>query len=183
MRPKTKSFCVSAIGAAGVFLALSVTGCPAFAQGSCVTPHDVAVSQIRGQVFDAFGIAVPFATITVLGIHGAVQTTADYTGNFSFDVSSGHYVLKAEAEGFSFSSAEVKVGQNWNTIFTRPKLKVMLGFNGSYCPWVTTSNKDFQDTAAANMKRLKQSAQVNDTDPSDETSQTKERSQTHATQK
>lgn len=163
------------------FFAIASTS--AFAQGSCVAPRGIAVTQIRGQVFDAFGIAVPFATITVLGIHGAVQTTADYTGNFSFDVPSGHYVLKAEAEGFSYSSAELKVGQSWNTIFTRPKLKIMLGFNGSYCPWVTTSNKDFQDTAAANMKRLKQSAQIKETDQSNDTSQTKESSQTHATQK
>jgi hypothetical protein len=167
----------------------------AFAQGDCVTPHGIPVAQIRGQVFDAFGIAVPFATITILGIHGAVQTTADNTGQFSFDVSSGHYVLKAEAEGFSYSSAELKVGQSWNTIFTRPKLKVMLGFNGLFCPWVTTDKKKFQDTADANLERLKKTAQIKDADQSNaisptgetpstkESSPTKETSQTNATQK
>lgn len=168
----------------------------ASAQGPCTTPHGIAVSQIRGQVFDAFGISVPFATITVLGIHGAVQTTADNDGQFSFDVPAGHYVLKAESEGFSYSSAELKVGQSWNTLFTHPKLKVMLGFNELFCPLVTTDKKQFQDTADANLERLKKTAQIQDspqtsdasqtpkdTPQSKDTSPTKETSQTNATQK
>lgn len=180
------------LAAAGLFAISSTVAC---AQSPCVTPHGIAVTQIRGQVFDAFGISVPFATITVLGIHGAVQTTADNSGQFSFNVSPGHYVLKAEGEGFSYSSAELKVGQSWNTIFTRPKLKVMLGFNTLFCPWVTTDNKKFHDTADANLERLKQTARIPDAPQTDasqskkeipqtkNTSPTKETSQTNATQK
>jgi hypothetical protein len=178
-----------------------------FAQGDCAVPHGIAVRQIRGQVFDAFGIAIPFATVTILGIHGAVQTTADNTGQFSFAVPAGHYVFKAEAEGFTYSSAELKVGRTLQTTFGRQSLKVMLGFGDTYCPWVTTSKQLFEATADANMARLKESAQILNTSQSDspspaqetspakhtskrkktlpkkQTSQTKDTSQTNATQK
>lgn len=180
-------------------LMLVVLGCfavnssPLMAQSRCVAPHGVAVEQIRGQVFDAFGIAVPAATVTILGIHGAVQTTADDTGQFSFDVGPGHYVFKAEGEGFAYSSAELKVGQTWRTIFLRPSLKVMLGFADTYCPWVTTSRKALRDAAEANWKRLKESARIKETSQTEDTSKgketpqtkkkTKETSQTYATQK
>lgn len=179
----------------------------AMAQGNCIVPHGVAVPQVRGQIFDAFGIAVPFATVTVLGIDGALQTTADNTGRFSFNVPAGHYVFKAEAEGFSYSSAELKVGRSLETVLGRQNLKVMLGFGDTYCPWVTTSKQKFERTADANMSRLKKSAQVMDasqtddssssggtlpakeisetkkTAPMKDTPQSKETSQTHATQK
>jgi hypothetical protein len=201
MRSRTNSFCVSAIGAVALLSTAWISGAPASAQGTCVVPHGIAVSQIRGQVFDAFGIAVPFATVTVIGIRGAVQTIADNDGQFSFNVGPGHYALKAEAEGFAYSSAELKVGRNWQTLFGRQRLKVMLGFGDTYCPWVTTSNKDFQDTTEANFTRLKQSAQIQDASQTRDTSdtrqvnhikaspipqdipETKETSQTHATQK
>jgi Carboxypeptidase regulatory-like domain len=130
----------------------------------CPVAHEVAVSQVRGEVYDAFGIPVPFATVFILGIHGEVQTYSDETGHFEFDVlPAGHYVLKAEAEGFAFSIAELKVGQTWRTFFTRPKLKVTLGFNGTYCPWVTTSKTKFQSDTKANLKRLKEAAQTDAT--------------------
>ncbi|HEV2323733.1 MAG TPA: carboxypeptidase-like regulatory domain-containing protein [Terracidiphilus sp.] len=184
-----------------------IASAPVVAQDRCVVPHGVAVPQIRGQVFDAFGIAVPFATVTVLGIHGAVQTTADDLGQFSFEVPAGHYVFKAEAEGFSYSSAELKVGRTWQTMVGHQTLKVMLGFGDTYCPWVTTSKQNFESTADSNMTRLKQSAQIMDTSQADDapptkgtppgkktshkkkktktkkTSQTKDTSQTNATQK
>lgn len=182
------------------------------AQTNCVAPHGVAVPQVRGQIFDAFGIEVPFATITVFGIDGAVRTTADDTGRFSFNVPAGHYVFKAEAEGFSYSSAELKVGRSWRTILGRQNLKVMLGFGDTYCAWLTTSKQKFEQTADANMAKLKESAQILNATPNDggssnggspsgkttpvkeisenkktalmnDTSQTKETSHTHATQK
>ena len=191
------------------FLALAVVAFSPFcaAQGGCVSPHGVVVPQVRGQVFDAFGIEVPFATITVLGIDGAVRTSADETGRFSFNVPAGHYVFKAEAEGFSYSSAELKVGRSWQTILGRQNLKVMLGFGETYCAWVTTSRQKFEQTADANMIRLKESAQIMNASQADrasstsgavpakeisetkqavpmkDTSQTKETSQTHAAQK
>jgi hypothetical protein len=173
--------CFLGLVAPAIIILLSCS--PALAQGTCVVPHGVAVSQIRGQVYDAFGIAVPFATITVLGIHGAVQTTADNTGQFSFNVGPGHYALKAESEGFSYSSAELKVGRSLQTVLGRQRLKVMLGFGDTYCPWVTTSRQAFKDAADANFTRLKESAQIKDAPESRDTSKpkkaphTKERSQ------
>lgn len=194
---------------AGFLLVLAVVASSQFsaAQGDCVVPHGIAVPQVRGQIFDAFGIAVPFATVTVIGIDGTVQTTADDTGRFSFNVPAGHYVFKAEAEGFSYSSAELKVGRSWQSVLGRQNLKVMLGFGNTYCPWVTTSRQKFEAAADANMSRLKKSAQISDasqtddsssiggavpakeisetnkTAPMKDTPQSKETSQTHATQK
>lgn len=199
----------------GVFLLLAIAALSqsSKAQGHCIAPHNVVVPQVRGQVFDAFGIAVPFATVTVLGIDGAVRSTADDTGRFSFNVPVGHYVFKAEGEGFSNSIAELNVGRSWQTIFGHRSLKVMLGFGDLYCPWVTTSKVKFEQIADANMAKLKESAQIlnaseNDggaangsassgetaptkeisenkkkTAPLKATPQTKETSETHATQK
>lgn len=201
------SFRLSAMGILAL-ISIALVSAPGFAQSACAVPHGVAVPQVRGQVFDAFGIAVPFATVTVFGIDGAVKTSADDTGRFSFNVPAGHYVFKAEAEGFSYSSAELKVGRSWQTILGRQNLNVMLGFGDTYCPWVTTSKQEFERTADANMTRLKKSAQILDASsqsdngssaggtlptkqlsetkkaaPMKDTSQTKETSQTHATQK
>ena len=195
MRPRLERLWIWAMAGGLLSSIAAVAPTPALAQGDCVVPHGISVPQVRGQVFDAFGIEVPFATITVLGIHGAVQTTADSTGRFSFDVPPGHYVFKAEAEGFSYSSAELNVGRSWQTMIGRQKLKVMLGFADTYCPWVTTSNQKFHQSTEANFTRLKQSAQIYETPPdnqtaqptqagpSNETSQTKETSHTNAAQK
>ncbi len=195
MRTRLRSFCVWPFLAITTISIATVLPVPALAQSDCAVPHGVAVPQVRGQVFDAFGIAVPFATVMVLGIHGAVQTTADNAGHFSFDVPSGHYVLKADAEGFTYSSAELSVGRNWRTVLLQPRLKVMLGFNGSYCPWVTTSRSKFQGIAQANLTHLKETARIKEADQSKNpsrskktpkmkgTSQTKESSETNATQK
>ncbi|HEV2135294.1 MAG TPA: carboxypeptidase regulatory-like domain-containing protein [Terracidiphilus sp.] len=171
--PRLRCF-LGLVAAAAIVLAPATTD----AQGNCVAPHGVAIGQIRGQVYDAFGLAVPFATITVLGIRGAVQTTADATGQFSFDVPPGHYVLKAESEGFAYSSAELKVGRSWQTTLGRQRLKVMLGFGDTYCPWVTTSKKDFEDTSEANFTRLKESAQIKDVPEAGDTSKAKKAPQT-----
>lgn len=186
MRSRTNSFCVSAIGAVALLSTAWISGIPAPAQGKCVAPQGIAVPQVRGQVSDAFGIAVPYAKVTVLGIQGAVQTTADDTGRFSFEVPPGHYVFKAEAQGFAYSSAELKVGWNLHTLLRTQKLNVMLGFADSYCPLVTTSKKEFEDAAEANFTRLKESARIMDASQSEDTSRTgktRERKQASQTQK
>jgi hypothetical protein len=181
MRSRHTGFCCSAWSAIALLSTVLAGAAPISAQGNCVAPHGVAVGQIRGQVYDAFGIAVPFATVTVLGIRGAVQTNADETGQFSFDVPPGHYVLKAESEGFAYSSAELKVGRSWQTTLGRQRLKVMLGFGDTYCPWVTTSKKDFEDTSEANFTRLKESAQIKDVPDAGDASTAKKAPQTKET--
>jgi hypothetical protein len=149
----------SAIGAIAIFAIFVTAVAPAAAQDKCPAPRNLTVSQIRGQVFDAFGIPVPGAAVLLLGIHGELQTAADAKGLFQLNVPPGRYVMKVDAEGFQFSTFEVKVGRNLRTILRPQKLNVILGFSGSYCPGVTTSRREFLDTTGANLKRLKETSQ------------------------
>ena len=159
MRFPRSSIGISAIGAIAIFSIFVAASAPARAQDNCPAPRNLAVSQIRGQVFDAFGISVPGAAVLLLGIHGELQTAADAKGQFQLDVPPGRYVMKVDAEGFQSSTFEVKVGRNLRTILRPQKLNVILGFSGSYCPGVTTSKREFLDTTGANLKRLKETSQ------------------------
>ena len=159
MRFPRNSMGISSACATIFISTLLASSAPALAQDKCPAPRNLAVSQIRGQVFDAFGIPVPGAAVLLLGIHGELQTAADAKGLFQLNVPPGRYVMKVDAEGFQFSTFEVKVGRNLRTILRPQKLNVILGFSGSYCPGVTTSRREFLDTTGANLKRLKETSQ------------------------
>ncbi len=159
MRSPRNSVGISAMGTIAIFSILVAAVAPARAQDKCPAPRQLAVSQIRGQVFDAFGISVPGAAVLLLGIHGELHIAADAKGQFQLNVPPGRYVMKVDAEGFQSSSFEVKVGRNLLTMLRPQKLNVILGFSGSYCPGVTTSRREFLDTTGANLKRLKETSQ------------------------
>ena len=122
---------IPTMGAIAIFSVFVAAAAPARAQDQCPPPRSIAVSQIRGQVFDAFGIPVPGAAVLLLGIHGETQAAADAKGQFQLNVPPGRYVMKVDAEGFQFSSFEVKVGRNLGTLLRPQKLNVILGFSGS----------------------------------------------------
>ncbi len=133
-------------------------------QIDCITPAKLSVSQVRGQVFDPFGIPVSDATVSLVSRNGkSLETTSDETGRFALDAPLGLYFLKVEQQGFALSSTELYVGRNLWTTIHRQELRVMLGFAGSYCPWVTTSKREFLTAVQANIKRLKDTFQTNAT--------------------
>jgi hypothetical protein len=126
----------------------------------CVYPGRVSVSRVQGRVFDPFGAIVPGVVITLVDEHNAtLQTTTDEQGRFHLASSPGKYRFKAVFQMFQTSQTELNVGEDLVGLVHPSDLRVILGLSGSYCAWVTTSQKEFRQIISSNEKRLKESAQ------------------------
>jgi hypothetical protein len=134
------------------------------AQVDCVGPRTLKASRVQGQVFDITGNAVPGVVVSL--VQEGKPTAQFHTGSngeFQFKVAPGLYVLKAVVTAFQSTSVELEVGRNlWNS-FHPSTLRVIVGLYGSFCPWATTSNREFQKIVRANNQRLKENAEKNAT--------------------
>ena len=129
----------------------------AAAQVDCISPKLLKVSRVQGQVFDITGAAVPGVVVSL--VQEGKSTAQFHTGSnggFQFRAAPGLYLLKAEVLAFQRASVELKVGRDlWNS-FHPSTLRVIVGLYGSFCPWATTSNREFQKIVRANNQRLKE---------------------------
>ncbi len=136
----------------------------ATAQVDCISPAPITVSRVQGQVFDPTGAVVPGVVISLVGEGGStLQVTTDQQGRFQLSVSPGRYILKAVVPMFQMAAIELNVKEDVNALNPSGELRVILGLGGSFCPWVTTSNREFQQIIRANKKRIEESAQRNAT--------------------
>ncbi|MBO0799673.1 MAG: carboxypeptidase regulatory-like domain-containing protein, partial [Blastocatellia bacterium] len=99
-----------------VFLLIMMSATMALAQASSST------AELRGQVVDANGAAIPGATITLTDQKKGVSRSAatDDMGNYAFiGLLPSSYELKVEAKGFASSGAKIEltVGQQANIPF------------------------------------------------------------------
>ena len=134
------------------------------AQVDCVQNRTSKVSDIQGVVVDPFGIAVPAATVTAWDQNGHVASTqTNAVGRFSIRTSKGKYEFKASMHAFEDGKVELIVRRNVFSSLRHEQLYVILGLAGSYCSWVTTSDKDFEYNIRANKKRSKEFEQKNAT--------------------
>ena len=136
----------------------------ATAQVGCVSPRTLKVSRVQGQVFDITGNVVPGVVVSL--VQEGKPTAQFHTGSngeFQFKVAPGLYVLKAEVPAFQSTSVELKVGRDLWNLFHPSTLRVIVGLYGSFCPWATTSNREFQKMVRANNQRLKEHAETNAT--------------------
>ena len=136
----------------------------AVAQVDCVSPRTLKVSRVQGQVFDITENAVPGVVVSL--VQEGKSTAQFHTGSngeFQFKAAPGLYVLNAEVPAFQRASVELKVGRDLGNLFHPSTLRVILGLYGSFCPWATTSNREFQKMARANNQRLKENAEKNAT--------------------
>jgi len=139
----------------------------AHAQGivDCVYPGRVSVSSVQGQVFDPFGAVVPGVVITLVDQHDAtLHTTTDGQGRFHLSTSPGKYRFKAIYPMFQTGQTELNVGEDLIGVVHPSDLHVILGLDGMYCAWVTTSRKEFQQIIKDNKKRSEESTQRNATE-------------------
>jgi hypothetical protein len=133
-----------------VIVLLAWLGCSvSFAQYGiidCIVQKQLVVPRVQGQVFDATGIPVPNAVVS-LKQDGkpAVDVKTDAEGRFYFKVQAGQYSLKASYPGFEVTTAELEVGNDAVNLIHPTALKVILALPGINCPWVTTSNKEFKE--------------------------------------
>ncbi|HME57577.1 MAG TPA: carboxypeptidase-like regulatory domain-containing protein [Terracidiphilus sp.] len=134
------------------------------AQVDCISPKLLKVSRVQGQVFDITGAAVPGVVVSL--VQDGKSTAQFHTGSngeFQFKPAPGLYLLKAEVPAFQRASVELKVGRDlWNLLHPST-LRVIVGLYGSFCPWVTTSNREFQKMVRANNQRLKEHTETNAT--------------------
>jgi hypothetical protein len=136
----------------------------AAAQVDCVSPRTLKVSRVQGQVFDITGNAVPGVVVSL--VQEGKPTAQFHTGSngeFQFKATPGRYVLKAEVPAFQRASVELNVGRDLGNLFHPSTLRVTVGLYGSFCPWATTSNREFQKMVRDNNRRLKENAEKNAT--------------------
>jgi hypothetical protein len=130
----------------------------------CVYPGHVIVSRVEGQVFDPFGVVVPGVAITLVDNRGSTKKyTTDSQGRFRLAVSPGKYSFKAVFPMFEYSQTELIVGEDLVGVIRPSNIYVILGMNGSYCAWVTTSRKGFRQIISSNKKRSEESIRRNAT--------------------
>jgi hypothetical protein len=117
----------------------------------CIVQKQLVVPRVQGQVFDATGIPVPNAVVS-LKQDGkpAVDAKTDAAGRFYFKIQAGQYNLKASYPGFEVTTAELEVGEDAVNLIHPTALKVILALPGINCPWVTTSNKEFKELVHKN---------------------------------
>lgn len=130
----------------------------------CVYPGRVATSRVQGQVFDPFGVVVPDVVVTLVNERGStLQTRTDSQGRFRLAAARGNYSFKAVYPMLQTSQTELNVGEDLADLIHPSKLHVVLGLNGSYCAWVTTSKKEFRQIICSNKKRSEETTQRNAT--------------------
>jgi hypothetical protein len=136
----------------------------AAAQVDCVSPKPIKVSRVQGQVFDITGKAVPGVVVSLVQEgKPTAQFHTGLNGEFQFKAANGQYVLKTEVPAFQSTSVELIVGNSALSHFHPSTLRVIVGLYGSFCPWATTSNREFQKMVRANNQRLKEHAETNAT--------------------
>lgn len=120
-----------------------------FAQGivDCINQDKtVVVSALRGSVVDRNGSPIPNAQVWLSRDETPLaKADTDSAGRFNFKVDPGQYTLRAQAQGFEITKAEVNVGKDIATAFRLTGLKVILALPGMNCPWVTASNKEYKE--------------------------------------
>jgi hypothetical protein len=122
------------------------------------------VSRVQGQVFDITGNAVPGVVVSLVQDgKSTVQFRTASNGEFQFKAAPGRYVLKAVVPAFQSASVELEVGRNLGNLFHPSTLYVIFGLHGSFCPWATTNNQEFQKKVRANNQKLKEHAEENAT--------------------
>ena len=72
--------------------------------------------ELIGQVVDAAGNGMPGITVWTFSIEGvainatgAVNTSTNATGHYSFDLPPGNYTIMAELPGYSFTASTARV--------------------------------------------------------------------------
>jgi len=145
-----------------IFVALAVVMSAgiAAAQVDCVMPAPLTVSRVQGQVFDWTGTGVPGVAITLVSRSGAMmRTTAGQEGRFQIPVPPGQYFFKAIVPMFQTASGKLTVREDTDGHVRPSYLYVIVGMGGSFCPWMTTSKREFRKIILDNKKRLKETAQ------------------------
>ena len=136
----------------------------AAAQVDCVSPRTLKVSRVQGQVFDITGNAVPGVVVSLVQDgKSTAQFRTGAMGQFQFKAAPGRYILQAEVPAFQRASVELNVGRNLGNLFHSSTLRVIVGLYGSFCPWATTSSREFQKMVRANNQRIKETSEKNAT--------------------
>ncbi len=141
---------------------LWITAANVAAQVDCISPKTLKVSRVQGQVFDITGAAVPGGVVSLVQEgKSTAQFRTGASGEFQFKTAPGRYVLKAEVPAFQSTSVQLEVGRNIGNLFHPSTLRVIVGLNGSFCSWATTSDREFQKIVRANNQRLKEHKETN----------------------
>jgi hypothetical protein len=119
---------------------------------------------VRGVVVDPTGVPLSDAIVSLSGdTNSKFETKSDAEGGFSLRVPDGHYTFKVEMKMFAGPEIGLDVSRDVANVIHPKYLKVLIGLPGSFCPWVTTDDKQFKYEIAENKKRLQESAKKNAT--------------------
>ena len=138
-----------------VFLQFGIVDC--FGQGKAIT------SRVQGMIVDPTGVPVPGARISLTAEGKPIlETRSGSDGRFSLKAPAGQYIFRVDVAPFAGPEIELDLGKDLASLLHPNSMHVILGL-GSFCPWVTTSDRNLKRETELNKQRLKESTQKNAT--------------------
>jgi len=130
----------------------------------CFGQANVLAAHARGLIVDPTGVPLSGALMTMTGEVGSkLETKSDADGHWSLKAPPGHYIFRVEMNVFAGPEIGLDIDRDVTNIIRPTELRVLMGLQGMFCPWVTTNNAKFKHEIAENKKRLQESAKKNAT--------------------
>jgi hypothetical protein len=134
----------------------------------CFGQGKVHSSRIKGAVFDPTGVPVPGAKVLLTpantylqpNVKPAFESETDKAGWFVIKAAPGDYILDIETPAFVSPQVEIDLGSDFVGLVHPDNLYAMPGLSGSFCPWVTTSQRKFDREVRLNKRRLQTNSQA-----------------------
>ena len=106
------------------------------------------LSHVHGIVTDRAGSPVANADVALVRKESvAFKTKTDDSGRFVLDKGSGRYLFRVSASGYSTAYREVIIGADFETLFNKAELYVVLGPGAcsDECSSIYTGKKKFDE--------------------------------------
>jgi len=154
------------VGAGGFFIVgeLHAYASTQFGIVDCFGQPNVLAARARGVIVDPTGVPLSGALVTMTGEGGSnFETKSDSDGHWSLMAPPGHYIFRVKMDAFAGPEIGLDIHRDVTNIIRPKELKVLIGLQGMFCPWVTTNDAKFKYEIAENKKRLEESAKKNAT--------------------
>ena len=135
---------------AALLLALTGFCLPTAAYATtCSALPELGVNKLQGAVYGPSGVSVPLILVQLSQEGKSIaETKTDGNGKFEFKTKPGLYDLRFLFLGAKSMDLKLRVGRGHGSLFHPARLRIVLGFSGTRCGFVTISSKEFKKAIA-----------------------------------